>query len=221
MRLYFTILFMAVAVMAKAQGAPVDSAVAETQRAAYVRHSTILSLGVGFMDLYKSGYKLPNGFADKQSSGFTPVYLKVEYGLGKHFGLAANFMYDGFYETYAQHYYYYGTVYSRYIKDQVHAFQAGLLVNYHFAELIPVKRLDVYIAAGGCLNRVAHNNMPQDDTTVQSQTKHGAVPVAKLGLRYNISSHAAIYAEGGYDGASIFGVGFSCRFFRKDGAGKP
>ena len=220
MRSYLTfLLLLAGSFTAAAQSSvpakATDTGIVAIHAASYEKHNTIISFGIGFIDQYKSNYTLPGGFNNGKSSGFDPIYLKVEYGLSQHIGLAANFMYDGFYETYSQLYDNNGTSYPRYIKDNERAFSGGLLVYYHFRDLIPVRKLDIYIALGGSIYRIAHSNQPQTDTTVSKGTEHGAAPVAQLGIRYYINDKAAIFAEGGYDKASVFSIGFSCRFFRK------
>lgn len=172
------------------------------------------TVAVGFVDYYRQYYELPAGFEKSNTSGFVPIYARLEYGLSEHWGLAATFGYDGFVYNYNQLYEGYNGTIRRYRTDKFRLFSGGLAAYYHFKPLSSVPRLHPFLGVGLALNNIRHSALPQGDSTVGAAT-HTITPVLKAGARYFISDQFSVYADAGYDKQTIFSVGFSCSFFRK------
>ena len=183
----------------------------EATHPCYFFHSVIATLSVGFVDYYRSNYTLPPGFGKNNFSGFLPAYGKVEYAVGKHIGLAATADYDAFYCNYYQLFYGNGNTFKRFRTDKMAITGGGLSAFYHFKTL---KKLDVFAGVGLSLTRIYHTSLPQGDSTVFTK-EHTVSPAIRAGARYYIADRGSIYADFGYDKQSIFSIGFSARFFRK------
>ena len=183
----------------------------DTQHAAFVRHSVIATIAVGFADYYRSSYAFPKGFDKNNFTGFAPVYGKVEYGISKHVGLAAILSYDVVYANYYQLFYANGNTYTRYKTDKVTIAGGGVAAYYHF---MPVKKLDAFVGVGLSLVNVHHTMLAQGDSTVL-YTDRNVAPMLKAGARYYFVDKGSVFADLGFDKQSVFSIGFSARLFRK------
>jgi hypothetical protein len=176
------------------------------------KHAVTATVAVGFVDYYRQHYDMPTGFEKNNTSGFVPIYGRLEYGLSEHWGLAATFGYDGFVYNYNQLYEGYNGIIRRYKTDNFRLYSGGLAAYYHFKKI--GSRLHPFMGGGLALNNIRHSALPQGDSTVVSVT-HTICPVLKAGARYFISDQFSVYADAGYDKQTIFSVGFSCMFYRK------
>lgn len=179
-----------------------------------IRHSVLASITAGFGNDYRTGYNVPAGFEKNNTSGFLPVYARLEYVTGKHMGIGATFVYNNFYGNYYQLYYANGKAYKRYKTDQVEIYSGGLALNYHFADIIKVKKLDVFVTAGFLANTIHHSAMPKGDSVI-SFTDRTVTPVLRAGARYYIANASSFFLDAGYDKHSIVSLGYSCRFTKK------
>ncbi len=186
----------------------------DTIRASFIRHSLVATMSVGFINDYRQNYSVPVGFRNNNTTGFAPIYLSAEYGISNHVGIAATACYDGFYGNYLQLYTMNGREYQRSKTDQIDIYSGGLALYYHFGNVIPIKKLDLFLGAGFSLNNIRHSNMPQGDSTT-ALTERTTTPVLKAGARYYISNKASLFANLGIDKHSLFSLGFSCRFMKK------
>lgn len=186
----------------------------DTFSQSFAPRSFIGTIGVGFINGYRQEFSVPAGFEKNNTSGFAPVYVRAEYVLGNHVGLAACFVYNEFYGNYYQLFTGNGVEYRRYHTDMITIYSGGLAVNYHFAGIIPVKKLDVFINAGFLINAVKHTSMPQGDSSV-AVTDRKLTPSLRVGARYYIARNSSFFADAGLDKQSIFSLGYSFRFSKK------
>jgi hypothetical protein len=178
----------------------------------FERKSTMITLSAGIADWNKENYKLPAGFINGTTSGFTPIYLKVEHGISSNVSIAVNIMHDAFYYNYAQTESGNGATFLRYQRDAVNDFSAGLAGYYHFNKLIKISNLDLFVGIGGTINHIKHSEYPQADSTA-SLIDHTVSPHLKVGGRYYINKYVSFYGDVGYDQISIASIGLSCRFY--------
>ena len=188
-----------------------DSASKKGAQAYYVRGSVIPSVAFGFIDAYRNNYSLPSGFAKNNTSGFVPVYIKLEYGLTANIGLAATLCYDAFNYNFSQQYVGSNGPFLRYRTDAFRDFSSGLAAFYHLGNVIRVKRLDPFAGIGLSINNLRYNAYPQGDS-LAIRTDHTTDLYVKVGARYFISRKFSLYGDAGYDNHTIFSFGFSCRF---------
>ncbi len=181
---------------------------------AFEKKSTIASVSLGFVDYYKQNYTLPAGYVKGNTTGFTPLYLRLEYAAGKHISIGATFGYDAFVYNFAQQYTGNSGAFTRYKADDFKAFSAGVMGYYHFGSLFHLRGLDPFIGIGGSVNNIRHSGLPQGDTAV-IQVTHPVTGSAKIGARYYLSQQFSLYGDVGYDQQSVFSIGASCRFFKK------
>jgi len=212
MKKYFTVLFVLISIVSQGQQ---DTAVKYTRHAPYERHELTVGIALGFIDAYRHSYSLPSGFEKGNTSGFAPIYAKVEYGVSRDVSIAALFGYDAFQYNYGQEYTGNNGPFTRYVNNNTRVLSAGLVAFYHLGKVIPVKHLDPYVGIGLSLNNIRYGAQPQGDSIVVLYN-HTVTPYLKAGARYYISSVYSVFADAGYDQHTIFDVGFSCRFFRKD-----
>jgi opacity protein-like surface antigen len=184
------------------------------KHAPYERHSTIITLSFGFIDHYRNNYTLPPAFEKGNTTGFPPVYARIEYGLGKHISLAGTLGYDAFVNNFNQLYTGYNGTIRRYKTDYTTIVSEGVALYYHLQDVLPVKRLDPFIGVGIAIQNVRHSAYAQGDSTIV-KTDHSAAPYLKAGARYAISDNASMFGDVGYDKQSIFSLGFSYRYFSK------
>jgi len=210
MKKYFTILFILITVSASAQ----HDTTAHAPHAPYERHSIVATASIGFIDAYRNDYSLAPGFEKSNTSGFAPLYLKLEYGLTKDVSIAAVFGYDAFLYNFKQEYTGNNGPFTRYLTNNTRILSGGLVAYYHLRKFIPVKHLDPFIGIGFSLNNIRYGALPQGDSTAVT-FNHTVSPYLKAGARYYITSVYSIFGDVGYDQHSIFSLGFSCRFFRK------
>ncbi len=188
--------------------------VVDTLQPSFIRHSVIATLAVGFADGHRNDFSVPSGFEKNNTSGFAPVYGKLEYGISNNMSVGVLLGYDGYMGNYYQLYTANGKDYKRNRSDKTDIYSAGLSANYHFGKIIPVKRLDVFVGVGFTLNNEHHSALPQGDSTVKL-TDRNVTPTLKAGVRYYLASRSSLYADLGYDKNSMFCVGYSCRFMKK------
>ena len=179
--------------------------------ATYVRHSLIPSVSLGFVDAYRNNYSLPAGFHKGNTSGFVPVYLKLEYGVGKHVGLAATLSYDAFNYNFGQQFDGNNGIFIRNKTNSFRMFSTGLTAFYHVGDIIRVNRLDPFVGLGFTINNIRYSAYPQGDSTAV-RADHNTTAYLKAGARYYISDKFSLYGDLGYDTHTIFSLGFSCRF---------
>lgn len=198
---------------ASAFAAPADTAYhpIQVQHLPFEKNSTIATLSLGFIDRYRNSLSLPAGFGKATTSGFAPIYAKLEYGVSKHISIAGTFGYDAFTENFRQDYV--GTVdpVTRYRANNTRIFSGGLTAYYHLVNVIPVKHLDPFIGLGFSLNNIRYSQYPQGDSTM-IKLDHTLTPYIKAGARYYISSAFSLFGDVGYDHHSAFSIGVSCRF---------
>ncbi len=178
----------------------------------YARRSITASVSIGFLDDYKQNYSLPLGFQKSNTSGFAPVYARVEYALYKHVSLAAMFSYDAFYYNYRQEFTGNNGSFTRNKINKTKVFSGGVSAYYHLNHVFHSRHIDPFIGAGLSLNNVSYSAYPQGDSTI-THKDHNVSPYLKLGARYYITDKFSIFGDVGYDKQSIFSVGFSCRFY--------
>jgi hypothetical protein len=178
-----------------------------------LRHAVIATAGVGFIDHYRHNYDLPTGFEKSNTTGFAPIYAKLEYGLNNHVGVAAVFAYDNFVYNYNQLFDRSTGTVIRYHTDNFRLYSLGITANYHFTAL-SVPGLQPFISAGLSLNNIRHSSAPMGDSTGITK-QHTISPIIKAGVRYYISSKFSVYGDVGYDKQSIFSLGVSCSFYKR------
>ncbi len=192
-----------------------DTASRTFTHAVFERHSTQVSLSLGFIDGYRNELKMPRGFEKTNTTGYCNAILKVDYGLTKNISLAASFGYDRFVYNFAKlDTGAYGGIIRRYNTNNVRVISAGLMAYYHLGNVIKVKRLDPFVGLGASLNNVRYGAYPQGDSTVVHMERT-ITPYLKVGARYYLSDRFSIFADAGLEKQAIIGLGFSCRFFPK------
>src|ERR1700744_5634761 len=108
MKLYITIVLALLSAGAWAQSAAPNNTPDTTANksfgkfAPYERKTYTLTLSAGIGDWNKQNYKLPAGYVNGSTSGFAPVYFKIERAVSSDISIAVNIMYDAFYYNYAQ-----------------------------------------------------------------------------------------------------------------------
>ncbi len=215
MKIYFSVVFSLLTLTAWSQQ---DSAAKNLpfKNATYQRHMTIATVSLGFIDFYRQYYSVPKGFEKNNTSGYSLVYGKLEYGLSNTVSLAATFGYDAFTYNFSQLYTGYNGIIKRNQTDHLRAFSGGVTAFYHLGRVIQSKRLDPFIGIGVSLNNIRHSAYPQGDSTM-IKSEHKTTPYLKAGARYYISSKFSLFGDAGYDQQSIFSIGASCRLFSKEG----
>ncbi len=189
------------------------AAKADTARSPFLKHMTLATFSVGFSDYYRNNITLPTGFEKGNTTGIAPVYGRVEYGISNTIGIGAIISYDAFYNNFYQLYPGFGTAFKRYGTDKVVVFSAGIGCYYHFTQIIPVKKLDLYAGVGFSINSIHHSNQPQGDSTAKT-VEPRVSPSLRVGARYYLYKSGSVFADLGYDRQSLFSLGFSCRFMR-------
>jgi hypothetical protein len=157
---------------------------------------------------------VPAGFEKNNTSGFVPVYGRLEYGLTSHISLGVAFVYEVFQVNFYKLYEANGKTFRRSNTDQVNLFSGNLFGAWHFGDLLHVRRLDPFVTLGLGLNTLSYTHKPQGDSTV-STTEHTVSPFIRAGARYNLSKRGSLFADLGYDDKAVLTVGFSCRLNRK------
>jgi hypothetical protein len=174
------------------------------------KHSFTGTIAVGFIDQYRKSYSMPVNFEKQNTSGFSPVYVKAEYGISNNISIAATFTWDDFNYNFNQLYNGFGgTVIRRPRVNHFRLFSGGLTGYYHLGNAIRVKRLDPFIGLGFTLNNIRYSNFPQGDSTVIKK-EHTAAIYAKAGARYYVTEKFAVYGDVGYDHLTLFSLGASC-----------
>ncbi len=199
----------------QAIAAPVDTAYhpIPIRHLPFERHETIGTVSLGFIDYYRNNISLPAGYANATTTGFAPIYAKLEYGISRHISIGGTFGYDNFVEHYEQQYTGNGDLFNRYRANTTRIFSGGVSAFYHFVNVIPVKRLDPFIGLGVSLNNIRYSQYPQGDSNVV-KLDHTLTPYIKAGARYYISSAFSLFGDVGYDQHSVFSIGVSCRFVK-------
>ncbi len=177
----------------------------------YERHYAMATVSLGFIDYYRHNYTLPSGFEKSNTSGFTPFYAKLEYGLYKHISIGVTFSYDAFIYNYKQDYTGNNVPFTRYRTDNARIFGGGLTVFYHLQKYIHIKHLDPFAGVGVSLNNLRYGSYPMGDST-GVKFDHIVTPYLKAGARYYLSGKCSLFGDIGFDKQSIFSLGFSCRF---------
>ena len=181
---------------------------------------TTFQLALGFFDYYKDqgNYNLPTGYQKNNTTGFTPVMAKLEYGLNNQFCLTFSAYYDAFVYNYSKLYSGNGITFSRYQSNDFTLLGAGLGISYYFDKYIHVKNLETFATLGFSLNNIIQSGYPQGDTTI-TKNQQVVSPCIKVGCRYFISKskRSGIYFDCGFDKQSIFNLGFTSSIERGKG----
>ena len=209
MKIYLALLFSFWTASLSAR--PDTAATGRPMHATYMRHSITPTVSLGFIDAYRNNYTLPVGFQKNNTSGFAPVYVKLEYRLGAKISVAATLGYDAFNYNFRQKYEGNNGPFVRNRTDAVRVFSGGVAAFYHLGDLIKVKRLDPFVGLGVSINNIRHNAFPQGDS-VSIYLDHTATVSVRAGARYYLSDKFSLYGDVGYDKLSVFSLGFSCRF---------
>lgn len=178
---------------------------------AYQPHTYVATLGIGFVNSYRTDYSVPATFERGNTTGFAPIFGKIEYGLTPHFSMAVAGAYNVLYFNSFHLYPGYNGDIKRYTADQFRIMNVGLTGFYHFTGLFHISRLDPFIAFGAGINNIRNTALPQGDSVIIRRT-HTITPSLKVGARYYISDKVGVYADAGYDKLSIVNLGVSCRF---------
>jgi len=179
----------------------------------YKKHAMLATLSFGGIDHYRNNYSLPSGFQKTNTTGFPPIYAKLEYDFWKRISLAATFGFDAVTYNFSQIYQGFNNekIY-RYKTDDLRIFGGGVTAFYHLGDYIHVTRLDPFIGVGLSLNNIRYNAYPTGDS-LAVKTEHSVTPFLKAGARYYISRTWNLYGDIGYDKQSIFSLGIACRFY--------
>lgn len=191
-----------------------DTSVKQESFHTYERHTALASVSVGGLDYYRGSYSLPSGHTKGNTSGYIPVYIKLEYCLYRRISLAATFSYDAFVYNYGQDYTGNNGSFERYRTNKTRIVRGGFAVNYHLQDIIHIRHLDPFITVGISLSNIRYSAYPQGDTS-GVQFDHIVAPDLRIGARYYLSSKFSLFADAGYDRQSVFSVGASARFMHK------
>lgn len=178
------------------------------------RTNIIGTLSVGAINNYRNDYTVPAGFERNSVTGFLPMIGKIEYGIGRHTGLAATFGYDAFMVNYYQLYQGHEGTIRRYKSNRVQILSAGVSMFYHILPYERIDRWDPFVGLGFSLNNITQHGYPQGDSSI-FLTEHSVTPYLKAGVRYYITYNLGLFAEAGYDQRSVASFGASVRL------GKP
>ena len=214
MKVLFTLLLTLATHGLWAQQDTAKPTAAAMTHAIYERHSWTPTVSLGFVDGYRNNYSLPAGFYKNNTSGFAPIFLKLEYGLSAYWGIAATMNYDGFTYNFSQQYQGNNGPFIRTRTDAFKLLSGGVTAFYHLHQYIRVRNLDPFVGAGVSLNNIRYSAYPAADSSM-SRTDHKVTLYLKAGARYYITDKFSFYADAGYDKTAIITVGASCRFFRK------
>ncbi len=181
----------------------------------YEQGSYSASLSFGLVDNYRLNYDMPSGFEKNNVTGYPPLYAKIEYGVGRHFSLAASFGYDGVQYNFFQLYKGYNNeIIKRYKTNDLNLYSYGLIGYYHFNHLVHSKRFDPFLGLGFSINSLRYSAYPQGDSTF-IKTDHFASPYLKVGAKYYVTDHIGLFGDIGYDKECILSLGVTARFFKK------
>jgi len=211
MKKYAAILLSFLSTLAWSQDSLKRTSMAMTSPA-YQPGTYIATVCIGFVNGYKTDYAVPNTFERGNTTGFAPVYARLEYGLTDHFSAGVTASYNTLYFNSFHLHPGYGGPVRRYTADQFRVLGVGIAGYYHFTKLFHVARLDPFIGFGASINNIRNTALPEGDSTVIRRT-HTITPYLKVGARYFISDKVSLFADAGYDKLSIVSVGFSCRFY--------
>ena len=173
-------------------------------------HISFATVSLGFIDYYRNYYDLPKGFEKNNTSGFAPVYAKLEYVIHKNVSLAATANYDNFQYNYYQIYNGNGDIYKRYKVNYFTLVGIGLSCYYSLNNYIHIKKVSTFVGLGFSLNHINYSGFPSGDSTITNRTDHTLTPYLKVGARYAINKISYLFADLGYDKQSILSLGFSC-----------
>ncbi|MES2701802.1 MAG: hypothetical protein V4649_04140 [Bacteroidota bacterium] len=214
MKRLFTLMAVLAAASCFAQDTVRNELPAMCASAGNVRHKIIATVAVGFIDNYRTSYSLPAGFEKSNTTGFAPVYGKLEYGLTPKITIAAIMSYDAFVYNYNQLYDGHNGAIRRYRADRFRAFSGGIAGTYYFKPIGSGRPLQPFASIGVSLSNIRHSAYPQGDSTVVRK-EHALSPYLKVGARYFITDKFGVYADAGYDRQSFFSLGVSCYFSKK------
>lgn len=174
------------------------------------KNSVTAAVSVGFVDHYRNSYSLPAGFEKQNTSGFLPVYARIEYAFANHWSIAGVFSYDDFNYNFFQLYKGYNGDIRRPVVSHFTLYAGGAQAVYHHPfEAVP--KLDPFIAAGVSVNITRDSKFPQGDSTIV-RTLHTTSPSIRVGARYYLTNTFSFYGDVGYDELSVCSLGMSVRF---------
>ncbi|MBA3827830.1 MAG: hypothetical protein H0X33_02740 [Taibaiella sp.] len=182
----------------------------------YSRHNTIVTLSIGVYDWQRNNYQLADSYKHQYTQGFSPIYLHVEHAITGSIGLTANLVFDQFHYNYTKLKGFANADYVHY--DKVVVWSAGLAAYYHFRKLFSNPKVDPFAGVGVSFSQVSHHYGLTDTVTIAdvnppNGTETTIAPIIKVGIRYYLDRNFSLYADAGYDKASIVGVGLSYRFW--------
>ena len=180
----------------------------------YQLHSTIATIGLGFIDNNRQNYTLPAGFSKGMVTGFIPFFARIEYGLTRTVSIGASLGYDAYVYNNKHDFTGNNGAFSRYAANNTRILSGGLAVFYHLGSARHSRNLDPFIGAGVALNNIRYSAYPQGDSTAL-KVDHSLTPYLKAGVRYFISDRFSLYGDVGLDQQAIITLGASCRFFNK------
>ncbi len=178
-------------------------------------HISFATVSLGFIDYYRNYYDLPKSFEKNNTSGFTPLYAKLEYVVNKNVSLAVTLNYDHFQYNFYQLYYGNGDTYKRYKINYFTLVGVGLCGYHSLNNYIHIKKVSTFVGLGFSLNHIKYSDFPSGDSTITNKIDHTITPYLKVGARYAINKISYLFADLGYDKQSILSLGFSCNLENK------
>jgi outer membrane protein len=181
----------------------------------FVKGSSSISIGYGFLSPYKKLFKLSNGFAatgtTAKFSALGPIGLTYEYGVSEKIGIGVQVAYSTLKNVTTEKD---GNGPGKdYIETQkLDQLSVILRGNYHFGSSA---KFDPYAGLGLGYGNFKYSITDNDPTSGALGTL--AVPTAfgitgQLGAKYYFSSNVGAYAEVGYLAGSFAQVGVSFKF---------
>lgn len=177
---------------------------------AFEQSNSIISVGYGFPNVFKSVYSIYDLFGGYSSSGFGPINAKYEYAVTDNIGVGVIASYLSYkvrwdYDDGS------GTVYEEGYKGSL--FAILVRANYHFAT---GDKLDPYVGVGaGYINYgFDYYNTDPSYAGGDLSVSYGA-PLAygaSVGARYYFTDNIGAYAELGWDALSLMQIGLSMKF---------
>ncbi len=180
---------------------------------AFEHNAVMAGVSLGFIDQYRTDFSLPAGFEKGTTSGFAPVFARLEYSFTDHFSLAGMFGYDAFVGNFKQVYEGANGPFVRYKTNNTRIVSGGISAFYHFEKLLSVRHLDPFIGLGLALNNIRYSALPVGDSTMV-RIDHTVTPYLKAGARYYLTDKFSMFGDIGYDRHTALSIGFSVRILK-------
>lgn len=167
----------------------------------FSKKTSIISLAtaVGINDKCKLSSHVP-GYAIQDVKQGVPIYIKYEHGITDNIGIGIYFAHVNSKGTFP----YAGIVPIAESNPKMSTNCFGLTGYYHFGELLHTAHLDPYAGLG-----FAIRNQPYTGLEGYQPPPTQIIPTLKIGVRYYVIPHFAIFGEIGADGLSTFTFGIS------------